>query len=55
MSSSRSLTSFLRNDIPEAVLLKNRRETVKFLRTLSEREGLGEQETLILAWGQVAR
>jgi serine/threonine-protein kinase ATR len=46
---------FLRSDIPSDIRQKNRRSTVEFLDALAKRGVLADQETLILAYGQVAR
>ena len=46
---------FLRNDIPDDIRKKNRRSTVEFLDALAKRGVLADQETLILAYGHVAR
>jgi serine/threonine-protein kinase ATR len=46
---------FLRNDIPDGIRKKNRRSTVEFLDALAKRRVLADQETLILAYGHVAR
>ena len=54
-SDRRLLPSFLRDDIDEEVLGRNRVSILDFLRSLSEKSELALQETCILAWGQVAR
>ncbi|KAF2733102.1 hypothetical protein EJ04DRAFT_295336 [Polyplosphaeria fusca] len=46
---------FLRDDIPRSVRTRNRLSTLEFLQTLSRRDILSEQETLIMAYGQAAR
>lgn len=46
---------FLRSDIASRVRQKNRTSVVEFLDALVNRGVLAEQETLILAYGQVAR
>lgn len=51
----RALPAFIRDGIGEDQLIKNRAIILNVLKTLSERNSLGEQETLILAWGQIAR
>ncbi|KAL8939500.1 MAG: hypothetical protein Q9216_003328 [Gyalolechia sp. 2 TL-2023] len=52
---SRLLPTFLRNDIDEDLLRRNRVLALDFLRSLSEKSELSLQETCILAWGQIAR
>jgi serine/threonine-protein kinase ATR len=47
--------SFLRNDIPKNTRQKNRRSTVEFLGALAKRDVISDQETLIVAYGLVAR
>lgn len=53
--SSHALTAFLRRDVPVDKRRNNRMLTLNFLKTLSDRNELGVQESLVLAWGQVAR
>ncbi|KAF2761422.1 hypothetical protein EJ05DRAFT_449694 [Pseudovirgaria hyperparasitica] len=55
ISAGRAIIPFLQGHVAEVTRTKNRRETLKFLKTLSERNELVEQETLIMMWGQVAR
>jgi hypothetical protein len=50
-----SLMVFLRDNIPSGIRKKNRQSTVEFLGALAKRNVLADQETLILAYGQVAR
>jgi serine/threonine-protein kinase ATR len=47
--------SFLRNDIPRSTRQRNRRSTVEFLGALAKRDVISDQETLIVAYGLVAR
>jgi serine/threonine-protein kinase ATR len=47
--------TFLRNDIPKSTRQRNRRSTVEFLSALAKRDIISDQETLILAYGSVAR
>ncbi|KAF2086780.1 putative phosphatidylinositol 3 and 4-kinase [Saccharata proteae CBS 121410] len=51
----RVLPVFLREEIPEEIRKFNRLKVLGFMKTLSERNNPGEQEALILAWGNVAR
>jgi serine/threonine-protein kinase ATR len=46
---------FLRNDIPRSTRQRNRRSTVEFLGVLAKRDVISDQETLILAYGALAR
>lgn len=46
---------FLRDDVPKFVRRKNRMSALEFLQTLSKRDILSEQETIIMAYGQAAR
>jgi serine/threonine-protein kinase ATR len=46
---------FLRNDISRSTRQKNRRSTVEFLDALAKRVVISDQETLIMAYGLVAR
>lgn len=55
LTSTTSLMVFLRNDITKNVRQKNRRSTIEFLDALAERDVLSDQETLVMAYGQVAR
>lgn len=55
MLCSHTLTAFLRNDVPAETRRNNRMLTLNFLKALSERNELAVQESLVLAWGQVAR
>jgi serine/threonine-protein kinase ATR len=49
-----TLPLFLRDDLPEPLRSENRQLALEFLRSLSDRDAANEQETLIMAWGQVA-
>ena len=55
IAAAQALSAFLRSDVPAEVLRKNRVLALDFLRTLSSREEIRDQETLIFAWGQIAR
>ncbi|KAH8732219.1 hypothetical protein GQ44DRAFT_602205 [Phaeosphaeriaceae sp. PMI808] len=55
LAATRSLMVFLRNGIPRHIRQKNRRSTVEFLGVLGKRDVISDQETLILAYGSVAR
>jgi serine/threonine-protein kinase ATR len=48
------LPCFLRDDLPEDTKEQNRKYALQSLRVLSDRDVASEQETLILAWGQIA-
>ncbi|KAF2867552.1 protein kinase rad3 [Massariosphaeria phaeospora] len=50
-----ALMVFLRDDVPKSIRGKNRMSTLEFLFTLTKRDVLSEQETLIMAYGQAAR
>ncbi|KAI9851275.1 MAG: serine/threonine-protein kinase M1 [Thelocarpon superellum] len=51
----KTLPAFLRTSLDGETLAQNRRVALEFLRTLSEKNVLGFQETCVLSWGQVAR
>ncbi|KAF2712355.1 hypothetical protein K504DRAFT_372017 [Pleomassaria siparia CBS 279.74] len=55
IAAARSLTTFLRDDIPKSIRGKNRMLTLGFLHELSKRDNLFEQEAIIMAYGQAAR
>ncbi|KAK4982063.1 serine/threonine-protein kinase M1 [Elasticomyces elasticus] len=55
VAAGRTLPVFLRIALPGSLRDKNRRLALDFLRTMSDRDELAQQETLILAWGQIAR
>ncbi|KAL9021748.1 MAG: hypothetical protein Q9185_001112 [Variospora sp. 1 TL-2023] len=55
VAAGRSLLGFLRTDIDEEILRRNRVAVLDCLRILSEKGELAFQETCILAWGQIAR
>lgn len=55
IAAGRSCPAFLRNDIDEEILKRNRITVLDYLRSLSEKCELALQETCILAWGQIAR
>ncbi|KAF2828831.1 hypothetical protein CC86DRAFT_319926 [Ophiobolus disseminans] len=55
LAATRSLMVFLRNDISRSTRQKNRRSTVEFLGALAKRDIISDHETLIIAYGLVAR
>lgn len=55
IAASRSLMTFLRDDISRHVRDKNRKATMQFLAELTRRNVPAQQETLIMAYGQAAR
>ncbi|KAF2178853.1 hypothetical protein K469DRAFT_598368 [Zopfia rhizophila CBS 207.26] len=55
ITAGRALVVFLRDDVPKSVRGKNRRATLEFFQTLSKRDILSEQETIIMAYGHAAR
>ena len=52
---SRSLMTFLRDDISKPTRDKNRRATIQFLVELTRRNVPSQQETLVMSYGQAAR
>jgi serine/threonine-protein kinase ATR len=46
---------FLRSSISKTIRERNRRSTVEFLNALAKRDVISDQETLIMAYGLVAR
>ncbi|KAF2267881.1 hypothetical protein CC78DRAFT_565700 [Lojkania enalia] len=50
-----ALMVFIRDDITRSIRAKNRMSTLEFFQTLSRRGVLSEQETIIMAYGQLAR
>jgi serine/threonine-protein kinase ATR len=52
---SQALVTYLREDLPEAVRSKNRLEMLDFLKCLTDRNSLSEQETLVTTWGLIGR
>jgi len=52
---SRILPVFLRTNLHRSILQDNRRRALECLRNISANGGALLQETLILAWGEVAR
>lgn len=54
LAATTSLMVFLRNDLSKRVKTKNRRSAIEFLDALSKRNALSDQETLIMAYGQIA-
>ncbi|KAF1921015.1 hypothetical protein BDU57DRAFT_509551 [Ampelomyces quisqualis] len=55
LAATRSLSVFLRDSIPRHTKQKNRRSTIEFLGALAKRDVISDHETLILAYGSVAR
>lgn len=55
IAAANSLMVFLRNDISRSTREKNRRYTIEFLDALAKRDFLSDQETLIMAYGQIAQ
>jgi serine/threonine-protein kinase ATR len=47
--------SYLRGGLPEDIRSKNRLESLDFLKCLTERNNLSEQETLVITWGLIGR
>ena len=54
LAATKSLMVFIRDDISKSTRQKNRRSTIEFLDVLSKRDVLSDQETLIMAYGQIA-
>ena len=54
MVASRALVAYLRHDIDRTIRDSNRQSALDYLRALSDRATLGQHDTLISAWGQVA-
>ncbi|KAK8195018.1 uncharacterized protein BKA78DRAFT_366770 [Phyllosticta capitalensis] len=50
-----AIPAFLRRDINKDIHQKNRIDVLNYVKHISSRASLGELETLVLAWGQVAR
>lgn len=48
------LTHFIRNDMPSQLRADNRKMALDYLRVLSEKEVVNEQETLVSIWGRLA-
>ncbi|WPG99769.1 protein kinase rad3 [Acrodontium crateriforme] len=55
IAAGQCLPAFLREELPEIIRTENRRVALEYLRYLSDRDIASEHETLIAAWGQVAR
>ncbi|KAF2633644.1 hypothetical protein BU25DRAFT_381226 [Macroventuria anomochaeta] len=55
IAATHALMTFLRSDISSRVCQKNRTSVIEFFDALVQRGVLADQETLILAYGQVAR
>ena len=54
LAAGRCLPAFLRSELPDTLLSRNRQIAFQCLRTLSDRNIASELETLIAAWGAVA-
>ena len=54
IAAAQCLPAFLRDSLPKDIKAANRKIALEYLRVLSERDVISEQETLIGAWGQVA-
>lgn len=54
LAATTSLMVFVRDDIAKSARVRNRRSTIEFLDALSKRNVLSDQETLIMAYGQIA-
>lgn len=54
LAAGRCLPAFLRSELPDTLLSRNRQIAFQCLRTLSDRNIASELETLIAAWGSVA-
>jgi serine/threonine-protein kinase ATR len=54
VAAAHTLPVFLKHDLPEPLRSENRQLALELLRSLSDRDAANEQETLIMAWGQVA-
>ncbi|KAK8173648.1 hypothetical protein IWX90DRAFT_148777 [Phyllosticta citrichinensis] len=50
-----AIPAFLRNNIKEEIHQRNRIDVLDYVKHVSSRATLGELETLVLAWGQIAR
>ncbi|KAL0265042.1 serine/threonine-protein kinase M1 [Diplodia seriata] len=55
IAAGHALPVFLHDGVPEDIRQKNRISALNFMVQIADRNALGEQETLIVAWGQVAR
>ena len=53
-ASAQTLSSLLRDSLPESLRVQNRQVVLEHLRAASTRNVASEQETLVTAWGQVA-
>jgi serine/threonine-protein kinase ATR len=47
--------AYLRQSVPDEIRTKNRREVLDFLRYLTDRNNISEQESLVLAWSLIGR
>ncbi|KAF1815143.1 hypothetical protein P152DRAFT_391724 [Eremomyces bilateralis CBS 781.70] len=54
-AAARGISPFLREDLPGELSRNNRLCTLNYLKSLSARGALRDQEALIFSWGQVAR
>jgi serine/threonine-protein kinase ATR len=54
VAAAQTLPVFLKHDLSEPLRSENRQLALELLRSLSDRDAANEQETLIMAWGQVA-
>ncbi|KAK8184448.1 hypothetical protein BC567DRAFT_246964 [Phyllosticta citribraziliensis] len=50
-----AIPAFLRSNIKEEIHQRNRIDVLDYVKHVSSRATLGELETLVLAWGQIAR
>ncbi|KAF2398341.1 hypothetical protein EJ06DRAFT_538889 [Trichodelitschia bisporula] len=55
IASAQALMPYLRENLPRDIRKKNRIAILDVLRTLTDRGNLAEQETLVMAWGLIAR
>lgn len=53
IAASKSLVAFIRPELPEELLSRNRRLAFDLLIDLSGRNLMGQHESLIIAWGQI--
>jgi serine/threonine-protein kinase ATR len=55
IAAGRTLAAFLRESIEDEILQKNRVDVLEFLQLMSESAPAHQEETCIMAWGQIAR
>ena len=55
VAAAHALMPFIDENLPTDLRTANRVSLIEFLRTLSDRNSLSEQETLVFAWGLVGR